>query len=98
MSSGASLLDVTQEPPLWLSGVWGTGLRFHAEAEHRYQDALPGLASLRGPIDAFFDTVLVMAENEAVRDNRLRLLGRIVDRIQGLADLARVTPPDERGA
>jgi glycyl-tRNA synthetase beta chain len=69
-----------------------------AEAEHRYRDALPGLASLRAPIDDFFDTVLVMTEDEAVRDNRLRLLGRIVDRIQGLADLARITPPEERGA
>jgi glycyl-tRNA synthetase beta chain len=67
-----------------------------AEAEHRYRDALPGLASLRAPIDAFFDTVLVMTDEEAVRDNRLRLLGRIVDRIQGLADLARITPPEER--
>ena len=68
-----------------------------AESRHRYRDALPGLASLRAPIDAFFDSVLVMTDDEAVRDNRLRLLGRIVDRIQGLADLARITPPEERG-
>ena len=67
-----------------------------AEKEHRYSDALMDLASLRTPIDAFFDGVLVMAEDEAVRANRLRLLGRIVDRVQRLADLSRITPPEER--
>jgi glycyl-tRNA synthetase beta chain len=45
---------------------------------------------------AFFDSVLVMAEDAEVRDNRLRLLGRIVDRIQGIADLSRINAPEER--
>jgi glycyl-tRNA synthetase beta chain len=67
-----------------------------AEAEHRYRDALPDLARLRSPIDAFFDSVLVMTDDEALRDNRLRLLGKIVDRIQGLADLSRISPAEEK--
>ncbi|HZK48617.1 MAG TPA: glycine--tRNA ligase subunit beta [Thermoleophilia bacterium] len=54
--------------------------------------ALGVLASLRAPLDRFFDVVLVMAEDEAVRLNRLRLLegiaasvGRVarLDRLQG---------------
>lgn len=61
-----------------------------AEAEHRYADAFAALAGLRGPIDAFFDSVMVMADDAKLRDNRLRLLGRIVDRVQGLADLSRI--------
>jgi glycyl-tRNA synthetase beta chain len=69
-----------------------------AEKEHRYADALTDLAGLRAPIDDFFDSVLVMAEDEAVRTNRLQLLGRIVERVQGLADLSRITPPEEREA
>jgi glycyl-tRNA synthetase beta chain len=69
-----------------------------AEAGHRYREALADLASLRGPIDKFFDTVLVMAEDEAVRTNRLRLLGRIVDRVEGLADLSRISVAEERKA
>ena len=32
LSPGASLLDVSQDPPRWLSGTWDTGLRFQAEA------------------------------------------------------------------
>lgn len=66
-----------------------------AQAEHRYADAFADLAGLRAPIDEFFDRVLVLAEDENVRANRLRLLGRIVDRIQGLADLARLAIPEE---
>ncbi|NNE44776.1 MAG: glycine--tRNA ligase subunit beta, partial [Gemmatimonadetes bacterium] len=69
-----------------------------AQRDQRYADAFAGLAGLRGPIDAFFDQVLVIAEDEAVRKNRLRLLGRIVDRIQGLADLSRLTVAEESRA
>jgi len=66
-----------------------------AEKERRYGDALGGLARLRAPIDAFFDSVLVMAEDADVRRNRLRLLGRIVDRVQGIADLSRIAALEE---
>ncbi len=69
-----------------------------AEAEHRYTDAFAALAGLRGPIDAFFDSVMVLADDAALRDNRLRLLGRIVDRVQGLADLSRIDVSEERTA
>ena len=42
-----------------------------------YAHALRVLAGLRDPVDAFFDRVLVMDEDPAVRGNRLALLGRI---------------------
>ena len=42
-----------------------------------YAAAMAALARLRAPVDAFFDTVLVNAEDEAVRANRLALLSRI---------------------
>lgn len=67
-----------------------------AATERRYADALGQLAALRAPIDAFFDHVLVMAEDEALRANRLRLLGRIVEALQGIADLSRIALPEER--
>lgn len=69
-----------------------------AQAQHRYAEALADLASLRGPIDEFFEGVLVLCEDEAIRTNRLRLLGRIVDRIEGIADLSRIALPDEKKA
>jgi glycyl-tRNA synthetase beta chain len=67
-----------------------------AGAERRYEDALGALSKLRAPIDAFFDSVMVLVDDEAVRANRLRLLGRIVDRVQGLADLSRLAVSEGR--
>ena len=43
----------------------------------RYAEALSVLASLNRPVARFFDEVLVMAEEEAVRTRRLRLLAGV---------------------
>ena len=43
-------------------------------ADGEYQVALIALAQLRTPVDAFFEAVLVMAEEEKIRFNRLSLL------------------------
>ena len=67
-----------------------------AERERRYEEALAELARLRAPIDTFFDEVMVLVDDEAVRKNRLRLLGRIVENVQGLADLSRISPREGR--
>jgi len=48
------------------------------------------LASLRGPIDAFFENVLVMDKDEALRGNRLRLLNRFVALFERFADLSKI--------
>ncbi|HSP57626.1 MAG TPA: glycine--tRNA ligase subunit beta [Halomonas sp.] len=57
-------------------------------AEARYRDALDALASLRQPVDAFFDQVMVMAEDEAVRRNRLALLASLQALFLEVADIA----------
>ena len=49
------------------------------------------LANLRQPVDAFFDKVLVNSEVEAERDNRLRLLTKVRDAMERLADFSQVT-------
>ncbi len=59
-------------------------------AQHNYTDALCQLAELRGPVDAFFDHVMVMADDEAVRNNRLALLKRLSDLFLQAADLSRL--------
>jgi glycyl-tRNA synthetase beta chain len=50
-----------------------------------YLGVLRRLARLRAPVDAFFDGVLVMAEDAAVRGNRLALLRRLADRFATVA-------------
>ena len=53
-----------------------------------YQGALGQLAQLRGPVDTFFDGVMVNAEDPAERLNRLRLLGELRALFTQVADLA----------
>jgi glycyl-tRNA synthetase beta chain len=56
--------------------------------EERYADALGTLASLRVPVDAFFEKVLVNADDAAVRQNRLRLLAQVRDAMGLVADFS----------
>ncbi|MFL1404764.1 glycine--tRNA ligase subunit beta [Marinobacter sp. M1N3S26] len=53
-----------------------------------YATALSSLASLRAPVDAFFDEVMVMADDEAVRNNRLSLLNRLRNLFLRVADIS----------
>jgi glycyl-tRNA synthetase beta chain len=55
-----------------------------------YLAALVEMARLRKPVDAFFETVLVMAEDERVRFNRLSLLREMADLFHGIADFSRI--------
>ncbi|MEI6208371.1 MAG: glycine--tRNA ligase subunit beta [Desulfuromonadales bacterium] len=54
-------------------------------------DALTEIATLRGPVDSFFDRVMVMAEDQRVRANRLALLTSIARMIGRIADFSRVS-------
>ncbi len=56
----------------------------------RYEGALRRLATLRPHVDAFFDGVMVMAENPAVRANRLALLAALERLFGQTADLSRL--------
>lgn len=61
--------------------------------KRQYTEALAALASLRGPVDKFFDGVMVMAEDERVRDNRLALLSELRDLFLEIADISRLAIP-----
>ena len=60
----------------------------------RYQDALRSLSSLRPHVDRFFDEVLVMAEDEKLRENRLALLHRLRTLFSEVAELSEIVPED----
>ncbi|WP_026471507.1 glycine--tRNA ligase subunit beta [Alkanindiges illinoisensis] len=55
---------------------------------HDYTPALTELATLRAPIDAFFDNVMVMADDAAVKQNRLRLLAELRALFISVADVS----------
>ncbi len=55
-----------------------------------YPAAVQELAALRGPIDAFFENVMVMDEDPALRANRLKLLNRFVGVFRDVADIGKM--------
>jgi glycyl-tRNA synthetase beta chain len=62
----------------------------------KYQDALEAIAGLRKSVDQFFDGVMVMAENEAVRSNRLALLAELLREFTTVADFSELGGEERR--
>ena len=60
-------------------------------AERRYTDTLRALASLREPVDRFFDDVMVMVDDARLRANRLALLAVLRALFLDVADISRLS-------
>jgi glycyl-tRNA synthetase beta chain len=58
--------------------------------EKKYTAALEQIATLRPQVDAFFEAVMVMAPDEAVRANRLALLEKVLGDFSGIADFSEI--------
>jgi len=58
--------------------------------EKKYDQALAALATIRRPLDEFFDKVMVMVDDEAVRTSRLTLLQSVAAMFQSIADFSEV--------
>ncbi|WP_370176540.1 glycine--tRNA ligase subunit beta [Sphingobium abikonense] len=61
-----------------------------AVADERFEGAMAALATLRAPIDAFFDSVTVNDPDPAKRANRLALLARVRDAVHNVADFSKI--------
>ncbi|MFD2179066.1 glycine--tRNA ligase subunit beta [Veronia pacifica] len=57
-------------------------------AQRDYQKALTELANLREPVDNFFDNVMVMADDESLKVNRLTLLSTLRQQFMNVADIS----------
>jgi glycyl-tRNA synthetase beta chain len=62
----------------------------------KYQEALEVIAGLRKAVDQFFDSVMVMAEKEAVRNNRLALLAELLREFTTVADFSEIGGEERR--
>jgi glycyl-tRNA synthetase beta chain len=87
----AALLEAREEKALF--EAFGRVAETVAERRQaaQYELALKAVAELRAPVDGFFDKVLVMAEDPAVRANRLRLLGQLDGLFSGIAQFAEIS-------
>ena len=55
-----------------------------------YQEALILIASLRPVVDSFFNDVMVLTEDEIVRNNRLTLLAQLKKEFSTIADFSEI--------
>ena len=55
-----------------------------------YEQALTRLSELRKPVDRFFDQVMVMVEENALRSNRMALLNQLSELFLRTGDLSRL--------
>jgi glycyl-tRNA synthetase beta chain len=82
------LLDQPEEKAL--HGVVSAGASAATThiAEENFTGAMEAMAALRGPVDAFFDTVTVNCDDQAQRENRLNLLSRFRATLGRIADFS----------
>ncbi len=59
-------------------------------AEKKYSQALEAMLKMKEPVDGFFDEVMVMADDVAVRQNRLNLLTGLGDLILQIGDISKL--------
>lgn len=83
-----SLLQQDEEKALYAAAQGLQPKIAAAVAEGNFQTALSELASVKPQVDAFFDGVMVMADDAAVKQNRLNLLNRLAEQMNAVADIA----------
>ena len=64
-------------------------------ASQQYSAALERIATLRPVVDAFFDSVMVMAPEPHLRENRLALIAFVLGNFSQIADFSEITPSQE---
>lgn len=85
-----ALLTVEEERALHAAAASAARSAAAFKQARKYEDALRTIAALRPAVDRFFDKVLVMAEDPAVRANRLALLRNLLREFSTIADFSEI--------
>ncbi|GIP39621.1 glycine--tRNA ligase beta subunit [Paenibacillus sp. J31TS4] len=85
-----ALFEDPAEGELWQAYHIGAGKAESAFVAGNEAQALASLTEWREPITVFFERVMVMAENEDVRHNRLALLLRLANELHRIADFSKL--------
>ncbi|HSH68336.1 MAG TPA: glycine--tRNA ligase subunit beta [Deferrisomatales bacterium] len=84
------LLGEPAEQDLWQTYQGVHGAMGAAASRGAYGEFLSEAGKLKAAVDGFFEAVMVMAEDPAVRDNRLALLGTVARLFRGVAEFTRI--------
>jgi glycyl-tRNA synthetase beta chain len=85
--------DLLVEAPEKILAAEFATARIKADERYAAQDyagMLQTLAMLKGPVDAFFDGVMVMTDDARLRDNRIALLAQLRDTMNRIADISKL--------
>jgi glycyl-tRNA synthetase beta chain len=88
MQINESLLDEGAEKTLYIQINQLSQSVASLYREEDYGSVLRQLAGIKEPVDGFFDNVMVMVDDEPVKNNRLALLARLQELLQGVADIS----------
>jgi glycyl-tRNA synthetase beta chain len=88
LSAKPELFETDAERELFAAGRAAASKVQAEKRAGQYEQALERIAGLRKAIDRFFDEVMVMAEDEAVRKNRLALLAELLRELTTVADFS----------
>lgn len=91
------LLEAAEEKALYGEAQRVLGEVAGLRASEDYIQSLQAVATLRPAVDAFFDRVLVNAPDEAVRANRLALLGWLLNEVSSIADFSEIVTTTTTG-
>ncbi|WP_319517792.1 glycine--tRNA ligase subunit beta [uncultured Martelella sp.] len=86
-----ALFETDAEKALYEAIVSASAKAREASVKEDYFSAMEALSALRAPVDTFFEEVLVNAEDEAVRANRLALLAMIREATGTVADFSKLS-------
>ncbi len=90
------LFESEAERELFAAGrAAATQVQAEKRAGH-YEQALDRVAGLRKSVDRFFEEVMVMADDEAVRNNRLALLAELLREFTTIADFSEIGADERR--
>ncbi|MFC5467116.1 glycine--tRNA ligase subunit beta [Cohnella suwonensis] len=87
----ANLFADPAEKALYEAWQNAHGEMLEAAAQADMAGALSSLSSLKEPVSVFFEAVMVMAEDEALRRNRLAILALVADDVKQFADFSKLT-------
>ena len=91
-SIDTKLFDLDAESALHQAMQDATSSATQAMASSAYSDALKALSTLRSPVDAYFDDVMVMVDDASVKANRLAMLGQLQSAFLQVADIGLLQP------
>jgi glycyl-tRNA synthetase beta chain len=86
----ASLLVETPEQALAAEFAAARSAAEERYAAQDYTGMLKALAALKEPVDAFFDSVMVMTDDERLRNNRVALLAQLQQTMNRIADISKL--------